>query len=90
MISFLFCLSAAGEILDQMQLDPDLRLSSIRHLALRGDGLVGFAMQGQGDDSAGAPLVGLYRPGAAPNLMRAPLAENRLMQGYAGSITFDA
>lgn len=90
MVSTLVCLSSSGEVLDQMQLDPDLRLNSIRHLAVRADGLIGFAMQWQGGGSADAPLVGLYRPGTLPRLMQAPQAEHRLMQGYAGSIAFDA
>ena len=90
MVSSVICLSAAGQVLDRLQLGPDLRLNSIRHLAVRADGLIGFAMQWQGDKDGQVPLVGLYRPGTPPRLMQAPMAEQSLMQGYAGSIAFDA
>ena len=90
MVSTLVCLSAAGQVLDRLQLDPAFQMNSIRHLAVRADGLIGFAMQWQGDQGADVPLVGLYRPGTPPRLMQAPLGEQSLMQGYAGSIAFDS
>jgi hypothetical protein len=77
-----------GGLLDRVELDPALRQNSIRHIALRADGLVGFAMQWEGAPDAGVPLLGLHRRGAAPVLAAAPPAEERAMQGYAGSIAF--
>ena len=76
-----------GELLEQVVLDPDLHLNSIRHLAMTGDGLVGFAMQWQGDTMDGVPLLGLHRRGwAEAKLAEAPLGEQLAMDGYAGSV----
>ncbi|MDB6181919.1 DUF1513 domain-containing protein [Paracoccus fistulariae] len=77
-----------GDILDQVELAPDLQQNSIRHLALRSDGLVGFAMQWEGEADAAPPLLGLHRRGAEAILAEAPLADELAMQGYAGSIAF--
>ena len=83
-------LSLAGELLEEVRLDPELRFNSIRHLALRDDGLVGFAMQWEGEADMGWPLLGLHRRGAAAVLAEAPLGDELAMQGYAGSIAFSA
>ncbi|CUH68437.1 hypothetical protein TG4357_03580 [Thalassovita gelatinovora] len=74
------------------ELDIALRLNSIRHLSLRSDGMVGFAMQWQGNSSDVPPLIGLYHPGSVkePQLMQAPDALHRGMKNYAGSIAFSA
>lgn len=77
-----------GTILEQVEMGPALRQNSIRHLAIRDDGLVGFAMQWEGEPGAANPLLGLHRPGGAPVLAPAPLADELAMQGYAGSIAF--
>lgn len=84
----LTCLSLSGELLDQVELPAWLWKNSIRHLAVRPDGLVGFAMQWEGDPAEMPPLLGMYRPGSAPRLLEAPLAEALAMQGYAGSVAF--
>ncbi|MBK1635461.1 DUF1513 domain-containing protein [Rhodovulum adriaticum] len=76
-------------VLEVVELDPDLHKNSIRHLSLRGDGTVAFAMQWQGDVADPVPLLGLHRQGqGAPVLAQAPLAEQMAMQGYAGSVSF--
>lgn len=77
-----------GTPLDQVELEPALWRNSIRHLAVRADGLVGFAMQWEGEPGAAMPLLGLHRQGTAPVLAQAPLADELVMQGYAGSIAF--
>ncbi|WP_319826512.1 DUF1513 domain-containing protein [Thalassovita sp.] len=79
-----------GTLHEVTELDLDLRLNSIRHLAVRADGLVGFAMQWQGNPTDHPPLVGLYRPGSgnAPVLGSAPDDLHARMEGYAGSIAF--
>lgn len=74
--------------LEVTELEIDLRLNSIRHLAVRADGLIGFAMQWQGKDGQHPPLLGLTRAGEAPRLLSAPKALNQGMQNYAGSIAF--
>jgi uncharacterized protein len=81
-------LSLSGSLRDQVELEPDLRQDSIRHLAVRRDGLVGFAMQWEGEPGVAPPLLGLHRMGESPVLAQAPLADELAMQGYAGSVTF--
>lgn len=76
-------------ILEQVALDPELHLNSIRHLALGPDGLVAFAMQWQGDPYDPVPLLGLHRRGEAVRLLSAPVGLQTEMQGYAGSIAFN-
>lgn len=77
-----------GAVLEQVALPADLRRNSIRHLAVRADGLVGFAMQWEGEAGAAPPLLALHRRGAAPVLAPAPPGDELAMQGYAGSIAF--
>ncbi|MEZ5675814.1 hypothetical protein SAMN06265173_13220 [Thalassovita litoralis] len=79
-----------GTLHEITELDAKLRLNSIRHMALRPDGLVGFAMQWQGNPTDHPPLVGLYRPGSGipPILGQAPEDLHHRMKGYAGSIAF--
>lgn len=82
-------LSPEGQVQEVVELAPDLAQNSIRHLALRSDGLVAFAMQWQGDAALAVPLLGLHRRGAAVRLCPPPEAEALAMRGYAGSIAFD-
>lgn len=81
-------LTLSGQVLEQVELEAELRQNSIRHLAMRSDGLVGFAMQWEGEPSAATPLLGLHRLGETPVLAEAPLADELAMQGYAGSVAF--
>ena len=83
-------LGPGGDVLEMVELDEELRQNSIRHLAVRSDGLVGFAMQWEGEPDMGWPLLGLHRRGAAPILAEAPLADELAMKGYAGSAAFSA
>lgn len=82
-------LSASGEILEQVELSPDLHHNSIRHLAGTADGTLAFAMQWQGDVANPVPLLGLHKRGGSIILAHAGLAESISMQGYAGSIATD-
>ncbi|RNF35196.1 DUF1513 domain-containing protein [Paracoccus methylarcula] len=82
--------SPDGELLEKVELDKDLHLNSIRHIALGRDGLVAFGMQWQGDPALGMPLMGLHRRGEAAVLDRMPVYEAVAMRGYVGSIAFDA
>ena len=83
-------LDTHGALLETVALAPDLHQASIRHLALRPDGLTAFAMQWEGDPERVVPLMGLHRRGAAPMLATTPEDEAPLMQGYAGSIAWNA
>ena len=80
-------ISPEGRLLDQVEL-PELRQNSIRHLAVRADGQVAFAMQWQGDLFEPVPLLGLHRRGAAPVLAQPLSGEELAMKGYAGSVAF--
>ncbi|WP_171123693.1 MULTISPECIES: DUF1513 domain-containing protein [unclassified Ruegeria] len=77
-----------GSMLEQAELPPGLRQNSIRHLAVRPDGLIGFATQWQGQTIEHPPLLGLHRPGDEIRLLSAPNAYQSRLQGYAGSIAF--
>lgn len=82
-------LDAMGNITDLIELAPDYRQNSIRHLAIAADSTVAFALQWEGDPAEPAPLLGLHKQGNAPQLCDMPEAEMFVMQGYAGSIAFD-
>lgn len=77
----------ADGLVEQTALDPALHQNSIRHLAVRPDGLVAFAMQWEGEGTA-PPLLGLHRRGQDVVLASAPDADEAVMQGYAGSVAF--
>ncbi|HMR52853.1 MAG TPA: DUF1513 domain-containing protein [Amaricoccus sp.] len=77
-----------GTLLEKVALEAALWRNSIRHLAVRSDGMVAFAMQWEGEAGAAPPLLGLHRRGEAARLAPAPLAHELAMQGYAGSIAF--
>lgn len=79
-----------GTIEEQVELGRDLHKDSIRHLAMRADGTVAFAMQWQGDKGADVPIVGLHRLGSAPRLMGEDDPRLRNLAGYGGSIAFAA
>ena len=77
-----------GTLLEKVELEAALWRNSIRHLAIRSDGMVAFAMQWEGEEGAARPLLGLHRRGEPARLAPAPLAHELAMQGYAGSIAF--
>lgn len=79
-----------GTIDSQMRLPDELQQNSIRHLTVRQDGLVGFAMQWQGDAGADVPIVGLHRPGSPVRFMAEDDPRVRNLNGYGGSIGFSA
>ena len=78
-------LSPEGAVLDQVELSPDLRQNSIRHLALTENGAA-FAMQWEGDPAEPVPQLGLWMPGHAPRLCPPAPGDVFAMKGYAGSI----
>jgi len=79
-------ISLTGEILEQAELPSNLRKDSIRHLAVRQDGLVAFAMQWQGTKSEIPPLLGLHQRNSTARLLSAPQNAQKQLQGYAGSV----
>ncbi|WP_291729560.1 DUF1513 domain-containing protein [Leisingera sp. F5] len=83
-------LSLDGTLEEQMELPQELHLNSIRHLAVRADGTVGFAMQWQGDPGEQVPTAGLHHPGRAARLLAEDDPRVPNMNGYGGSIAFSA
>ncbi|MCW8841836.1 MAG: DUF1513 domain-containing protein [Rhodobacteraceae bacterium] len=81
-------LSPGGEVLERMSLPGGMHMNSIRHIAVRGDGLVAFGMQWQGDRLQAPVLFGVHRQGAAPRLLDPTDEDHRALHGYVGSVTF--
>ena len=82
-------LDASGIISETHGLPDDLHLNSIRHLDVRGDGLVAFAMQWQGDEGT-PPLLATHRAGQEITFAQADALDWARMRGYAGSLAFSA
>lgn len=78
-----------GQSVETARIPTDQHKNSIRHLAVASDGTVAFGMQWQGDADAPA-LTGLHKRGSAPDLLTADSPDLRAMQGYVGSIAFNA
>ena len=75
-----------GAVVESVELPPDLRPASIRHIAARGDGLLAMALQWEGDPARIVPLLATHRRGATPRTHAADDAAQAVLQGYAGSI----
>ena len=80
-----------GTIVGKSDLGDGLRLASIRHLAVAGDGEVVFGCQFEGDAGDGPPLVGAWSPanGAAPRLWEMPDPALARLSDYVGSVALD-
>lgn len=78
----------SGRLLDRVELPGDMHQASIRHLSVRGDGLVAFAMQFEGDVAEAVPLLGLHRIGTAPRLLTADAVAQLGLSGYVGAVAF--
>lgn len=81
-------LTLEGALLEQVELEHALHMNSIRHLDLRSDGLVGFAMQWQGGQGDLPPVLGMHRRGSAPRLLGGEGGVADAMNGYGGSVAF--
>ena len=77
-----------GTILETVDLAPALHMNSIRHLDVRADGLVGFAMQWQGGQADLPPVLGAHMRGQAPRLFGTAPEVAGQMNGYGGSVAF--
>lgn len=78
--------TSTGQALDQVA--PPDHMNSLRHLAVTEDGLVGCALQWQGDRSEAPALLALHHRGEALKLVQAPDGPHPQLNGYAGSISF--
>lgn len=83
-------LSLTGNVVDQVEIAPELHKNSMRHLAVRDDGLVAVAMQWQGGIDTLPPLVATHVRGGVLQVLHAPPKEHRRMNGYAGSVAISA
>jgi hypothetical protein len=79
----------SGEITARHELDADLSKLSIRHLAVRPDGLIAFGCQHQGEAEDAPPLLGLLRPGGRPVMLEIDDDTLFRMKNYIGSVSFD-
>lgn len=78
-----------GAVVAQVELGPDHRRNSIRHLAVAENGEVAFAMQWQGDLTDDLPLLGVHHRNVEhPKFLKD--ASVRAMQGYLGSIAINS
>ena len=77
-----------GRLVEQVALPERLHRASIRHLAVRADGMVAVALQWQGSADPTVPLLATHRRGAALLPRLAGAADQALMEGYAGSAAF--
>ncbi len=83
-------LGSGGELKDQVFLGSRMRLNSIRHLSVRPDGLVAFALQWQGELPDAPPLLGFHKLGHQPELAEFSEPDLTGLRGYVGSVAFSA
>lgn len=81
-------LAPDGALLEVMRLPDAMHMNSIRHIAVRGDGLVAFGMQWQGDRAQAPVLFGVHEMGKAPRLLAPTPEEHAALNGYVGSVIF--
>ncbi|MBR9842287.1 MAG: DUF1513 domain-containing protein [Rhodobacteraceae bacterium] len=83
-------LSPEGEALEIMELPWAMHMNSIRHISVRGDGLVAFGMQWQGDRAQAPVLFGVHKMGEEPRLLSPSAEDHAALNAYVGSVTFSA
>lgn len=81
-------ISLAGTVMEKASLPQRWRKNSIRHLAVRSDGLVAVGSQWQGDLYSCPSLVAIHRMGLPLESLTGPAELEREMDGYIGSISF--
>lgn len=80
----------SGDIVEKVQLAPELHKLSIRHLALDAQGHVWLGCQYEGEPTDRPPLVGRHRRGKELELFPGPAATLRGLDNYVGSVAVDA
>ncbi|MEL6236536.1 MAG: DUF1513 domain-containing protein, partial [Pseudomonadota bacterium] len=81
-------LSPEGHVLDRVEPPLAWHKASLRHLAVRGDGLVAVACQWQGDPADAVALLATHRMGGVLAFHPTSETPDRTLDGYAGSIAF--
>ncbi len=79
----------SGALLARHELGAALRQLSIRHLAVRRDGVIAFGCQHQGSAEEAPPVLGLLQPGSEPRMLE--IGDDALfrLKNYIGSVAFD-
>ncbi len=81
---------ASGSVMKRHALTADMASLSLRHMALAPDGeTVAFGMQDQ-DRAILRPLMGIFRVGAAVDLLPLPPGDAGLLRSYIGSVVIDS
>ncbi len=88
--SLVYLSTDSGELLEERKLAAKWHQLSIRHLAVNAEGRVVIAMQYQGAAFDEVPLVANHQRGQPLQPLWAPVAVNRSMKQYCGSVSFDA
>jgi hypothetical protein len=78
-----------GAVAGLFELGPDQRRLSIRHLALRSDGVAAFGCQYQGEDDQLVPLLGTLSADGRIALLDVPEDALARLNNYVGSVSFD-
>ncbi|MEM8742670.1 MAG: DUF1513 domain-containing protein [Pseudomonadota bacterium] len=81
-------LSPEGRVLDQVEPPAAWHMASLRHLAVRRDGLVAVACQWQGDPVKAVALLATHRMGAALAFHPMSSVPDKTLDGYGGSVAF--
>ena len=79
-------LSPDGQVQEQVEPPRNNHMASIRHLAVRADGLIAAACQWQGAEVGIPPLLMTHQAGQAPQFHDFGQDTLRHMQGYLGSV----
>ena len=87
--SLCFIDSRTGDLQQRLVLASDLRLLSIRHLAVGANGQVAVAMQYEGPAGDQVPLVAMRRSASLLQLLETPAPVLAAMKHYCGDVCFD-
>lgn len=87
MQSNLALLGPDGAVRDVYEVPHLMRLNSLRHLAIRTDGVIAAALQWQGDPFDTQPLLALIADGGV-RFLEPDLGTHARFKGYAGSVAF--
>jgi hypothetical protein len=82
--------AATGDLKLKVDLGPDMRGLSIRHLAMAPDGTAAFGCQFEGDPFEMPALVGLIMPDGGTRFLEMPDEELAALNNYVGSVELDA
>lgn len=83
-------MDVTGVVRGRFDLGPELRLSSLRHIAVASDGMVVFGCQFEGDPADGPPLVGTVSADGTVRLLDMPETDLGRLANYVGSVALDS